>query len=171
MKPGCHKKFLLFLLFCVTTVTAATQAILNRNITLHINRQRLDQTLEIISNKGDFYLSYNSTILKRDSLVSITATNEPVQDILASLLGNGFEFRESGNYLIIRRVPVKLKLVTTKAVTEEKLYTVSGYVLDDLTGEQLANASIYEKNLLAAALTNEEGYFRLRLKSRGPTAA
>lgn len=48
---------------------------------------------------------------------------------------------------------------------------VSGYVLDDETGYMVPNASIYEKTLLASALTNQEGYFKIRLKSRAKTAA
>lgn len=170
-RPALFKYFFPGLCCTLVSLLAASQSILGRSISIDINRQRLDNTLEIISNKGNFYLSYNSSIVKRDSLVSISASNKPVQEVLASLLGSGFEFRESGNYLIIRRMPVKLKLVTNKGATEEKQYTVTGYVLDDLTGEQLANASIYERNLLVSALTNEEGYFRIRLKSKGPTAA
>jgi hypothetical protein len=44
-------------------------------------------------------------------------------------------------------------------------------VLDDETGYMIHNASIYEKALLASALTNEKGYFKIKLKSRAKTAA
>jgi hypothetical protein len=52
------------------------QAILQKNISLDINNQRLDNVLEILSNKGDFYFSYNSSIIKKDSLVSFRASNK-----------------------------------------------------------------------------------------------
>lgn len=147
------------------------QAILNKNLSVNVTGQRLDDVLEIISNKGNFYFSYNSSIIKKDSLVSIAATNKSVKDILDQLFPVGYEYRESGNYLIIRRAPIKLTLVTTKAVTENKFYVVTGYVLDDETGYMLPSASIYEKTMLASALTNQDGYFKLKLKSKAKTAA
>ncbi|MEO8110966.1 MAG: carboxypeptidase-like regulatory domain-containing protein, partial [Ginsengibacter sp.] len=77
---------------------------------------------------------------------------------------------ESGKYIIIRRAPIKVTLITNKALTEDKIYTVSGYVLDDESGEKLSDASIYEKKLLASALTDENGYFKIKLKSKNKTA-
>ena len=147
------------------------QNILNKTLTININRQRLDNVLEIISNKGNFYFSYNSSLIKKDSLVSFSATNKTVKEILTAILAEGYEYKESGNYLIIRRAPMRLTLVTSKAVTEDKMYAVSGYVLDDETGHMIQNASIYEKRLLASALTNKNGYFELKLKSKAKTAA
>ena len=150
--------------------SSIAQTILNKNLSVNVTRQRLDDVLEIISNKGNFYFSYNSSIIKKDSLVSISKTNATVKEILDQLFPTGYEYKESGNYLIIRRSPIKLTLVTTKAVSENKFYVVSGYVLDDETGYMLPNASIYEKTLLASALTNREGYFKLKLKCKAKTA-
>ena len=147
------------------------QNILNKNLSISVSHQRLGDVLEIMSNKGNFYFSYNSSIIKSDSIVSLSANNRTVKEILDGLLGAGFEYKESGNYLIIRRPPIKVTLVTNKAVTEDKFYIVTGYVLDNETGYMLPNASVYEKNMLASALTNQRGYFQVRLKSKTPTAA
>ena len=62
------------------------QANLQKNISLDVNRQRLDNVLEILSNKGDFYFSYNSNIIKKDSLVSFRASNKTVKEILRNCL-------------------------------------------------------------------------------------
>lgn len=165
------KRWFVLFISCSAVFVCAAQNNLNKVIPLSASRQRLDHILEILSNKGDFYFSYNSNIIKRDSLVTITVSNKPVKQVLEELFGRGYEFKESGNYIIIRRAPVQLSLVTNKAATEDKMYVVSGYVLNDQTGEQIAHASIYEKRLLASALTNDEGYFKLRLKSKAKTAA
>ncbi|MBD0280450.1 MAG: hypothetical protein ICV81_21145, partial [Flavisolibacter sp.] len=150
---------------------AAAQSILNRTVPLQVMNQRLGSVLELLSNKGNFYFSYNSNIIKKDSLVTLSASNKTVKEILDLLLPDNYEFRESGNYIIIRKAPIKLALVTNKVVTEDKYYVVSGYVLDDITGHWIKNASIYEKRLLVSALTNDTGYFKIRLKSKIPTAA
>ena len=145
-----HKKAILFIGFVFSICTATFgQTILQKNISLDINRQRLDNVLEILSNKGDFYFSYNSNIVKKDSLVSFKASNKTVKEILTLLFNNTYEFKESGNYVIIRKAPIRMTLVTQKGVTEDKIYSVSGYVYDDLSGFAINEASIYEKNILS----------------------
>ena len=149
----------------------SAQNILNKNLTINVSHQRIDDVLEIISNKGNFYFSYNSSIVKKDSLVSISAANKTVKEILDQIFSTGYEYKESGNYIIIRRAPIKITVVTNKAITEDKFYVVSGYVLDNETGYMLPNASIYEKSLLASSLTDQKGFFAVRLKSKAKTAA
>ncbi len=143
------------LLFAASVANA--QNLLNKPMSLEINKQRLDNVLEIISNKGNFYFSYNSNILNRDTLVSFSANNQSVSQILKQILGAGFEFRESGNYIILRRSPIRLKLVTSSALTDDKYYTISGYVIDDQTGERIKDASVYERDHLAIVNTNTRG--------------
>jgi hypothetical protein len=150
---------------------ASAQDILNKRLSINVSHQRLDDVLQIISNEGNFYFSYNSSIIRSDSLVTLSANNKRVKEILDQLLSTGYEYKESGNYLIIRRASVKITVVTNKAVADDKSFTVSGYVLDNETGYMLPNASVYEKNLLASALTNQQGYFKVRLKSKAKTAA
>src|SRR4029079_11421067 len=145
MKQRHWPKGLLIIIMATAMLQSSAQNLLNKNVSLDVNRQRLDQVLEILSNKGNFYFSYNSNIIKKDSLVSFNASNKTVGQILDELLPDHYEFRESGNYIIIRKAPIKLTLVTNKAVTEDKFYTVSGYVMDDETGRWIQNASIYEK--------------------------
>lgn len=149
----------------------SAQSILDKNISIEINRQRLENVLEIVSNKGNFYFSYNSNIIRPDSIVSLSMNNRSVREVLSTLFGGQYEFRESGNYVILRRAPIRLRLVTNQAVSEDKFYTVSGYVVDDQTGEKVSEASIYEKLRLAYASTNDDGYFKLKLKSKYKTAA
>ncbi len=164
-------KFVLLLIFAIISTNCAAQGLLSRNITVNINRQRLDHALEIISNQGNFYFSYHSNIIRPDSLVTVNASNSPVSEVLTSILGNGFEYRESGNYIILRRTPLRLRLVTSSTTTDNKFYRVSGYVVDDQTGERLRDASVYEKNRLAISNTNNNGYFELKLRNKYPTAA
>lgn len=142
------------------------QSPLNKIISVDISRQRLDQALEIISNSGNFYFSYNSNILKKDSLVSLAMRNSSVKNVLVQLFGNQFEFRESGNYIILRRAPIRLKLVTSSAMSDDKYYTISGYVIDDQTGLRISDASVYEKDRLSITSTNANGFFKIKLKSK-----
>lgn len=162
----------LFLFFFLSiSIVSLCQNLLSKNITIQVNRQRLENVLEILSNKGDFYFSYNSNILRKDSLVSMNMTNRPVKEILDALFDQSYEFRESGNYIIIRKAPIRVTMVTKKAVEEDRIYSVSGFVYDDRSGYAIHEASVYEKKLLSSAMTNEEGFFKLKLKSSKASTA
>ena len=153
--------------FLVTgiSVSCAGQGLLSKSISLDVNRQRLDNVLEILSNRGDFYFSYNSKIVKKDSLITLSVHSKTVREILSLLFNNTYEFRESGNYVIIRKAPIRMTMITNKVAVEEKVYSVSGYVFDEQSGVAVSEASVYEKKQLASALTDDAGYFKLKLKS------
>lgn len=159
------RHFFLSLFFIgLLSVSVCGQDILSRTISLDVNRQRLDNVLEIISNKGNFYFSYNSQIVKKDSLVTLSVSNKTIKSVLEILFNNTYEFKESGNYIIIRKAPIRLTIVARKNEEESRMYSVSGYVYDEQSGFPINEASIYEKKILASALTNNNGYFRIRLK-------
>lgn len=146
------------------TISCAGQDILSKSVDLDVRLQRLDLVLEILSNQGNFFFSYNSKIVKKDSLVSVSVRNKSVRDVLNIIFSSGYEFRESGNYIIIRKAPIRTTMVAKKAPAEEKFYFVSGYIYDEQSGSALNEASIYEKSRLVSVLTNEQGYFKLKLK-------
>jgi len=170
MKSKKWNRGLLIVLLLSSGFRSFAQSPLNRTVSLEVNHQRLDNVLEILSNKGNFYFSYNSNIIKLDSQVSISINNKTLKQILDTLLSDHYEFRESGNYIIIRKSAVTMTMVTGKVISEDKFYTISGYVLNDQTGEWIPNASIYETSLLASTLTNLNGHFKLRLKQKSKSA-
>lgn len=159
------------LFFICGNGAAQGQSILDRRISVDVIRQRLDDVLSIIGNKGGFSFSYNSNILKRDSLVTISASNRPVRLILNQLFAGNYEYKESGNYVILRRVAIRLTTVTKVKPAEERIYTITGYVVNSETGDKVPYASIYERKQLVSALSDAEGHFTLRLRSRHTKAA
>ena len=153
------------------TAASYAQTPLDRRITVAANHQALDQVLQMISTSGNFYFAYNSNIINRDSIVSINVSNKPVKEVLNILFPANYEFTTTANYVILRRAPITLKVITNKAITQDKEYIITGFVIDDATGARVKDASIYEKQRLAATLTNENGYFKLKLKSKYNKAA
>ena len=159
------KLFAVLILLLCTVPVLYGQTVLSRTLSLEVNRQRLDQVLEIISNKTDCYFSYSSSIVRKDSLISLSIRNKTVREVLSLIFNNSFEFRESGSYVIIRKAPIRLTMITKKAEPEDKIYTVSGFVYDEQSDAAIPDASVYEKKMLASALTNESGFFKLKLKN------
>ncbi|MEO5995188.1 MAG: STN and carboxypeptidase regulatory-like domain-containing protein [Chitinophagaceae bacterium] len=164
--------FTTVLIVCLFSGSSYSQAILNMILPpLEVNNQRLDNVLEIISNKGNFYFSYNSNIIKKDSIVSLSLNNKTVKQVLDYLFRGSVEYKESGNYIILRLAAMSLTLITNQSVSDEKTYLVTGFVLDEKTGEKISNASIYEKQRLVSSLTNSSGFFSMRLKNRSGKAS
>ncbi|MEP7374179.1 MAG: STN and carboxypeptidase regulatory-like domain-containing protein [Chitinophagaceae bacterium] len=163
---GC---IILVVLLC--TLSSSAQSILDRRVSFNANRQRLDDVLAIVSNKANFSFSYNSNILKRDSLVNLVIENKTVRQVLNLLFNGNYEYKESGNYVILRRVSLQLTTVTKTEPSKEKIYTISGYVVNSETGERLSNVSIYETNHLTSTLTDDNGNFTLKLKDKYQTSS
>ena len=142
--------FRLLVLLCLgsTTVLQAETPILERMVSLNLNNRRLPDALIDLSRIANFYFSYNSNILNAEKKVSVSAQNETVRAVLRRLLGDGFQFKEKGNFLIIQ----KLK-------TDERL--IGGYISDKKTGQGVANATVYDKKSLKSATTNQYGYYEI----------
>lgn len=147
----------------IISVESKAQGYLQKTLSLEVSRQRLDNVLELISHKGDFYFSYNSQMIRRDSLVSFSVQQKTVQQILDMLFPGKMVYVESGRYIILKPRPVSLVLETT-ADELDKYVHVKGWVFDDVTGERVGYASVYDRRFLASALTNDHGYFSLRFK-------
>jgi hypothetical protein len=159
-------------LICFTTTHGLAQPLLDRRISVEATNQRLSDVLKLISSKGNFYFSYNSSILTRDSLISISAYNRSVKQVLDQLCGSRYKWQQNNNYIILRKAPITPPVVvTSNTPSPEKLYTVSGIVLNSETGEKVGNVTIYEKQRLVSTMSDDRGYFKIKLKSRYSTAS
>lgn len=166
----CRRGLILSIL-CLFACNIFAQNILNRKVSVEVKQQRLDDVLSIISNKAGFSFSYNSNILKRDSLINLPAGDYTVRDVLGHVLGSGFEYKESGNYIILRRVAIKVTSVIQQSPGNDNNIVITGYIINGETGEKITNASIYEPVHLVSALTDSQGKFSIKLKSRHRSAS
>jgi hypothetical protein len=154
-------------LLLLTALTARADSILSKSISVHVTEMRLGTVLKTIEQKGNFYFSYNSNIVKTDSLVTINADNWTIKEVLDHMLSYRFEYRESKNFIILRYAPLQLTIVTDKAATEGDSYNISGTITDEQTGHKLPNASVYSHEQLQSVLTDKEGHFDITLRNEG----
>ena len=135
--------------FCFLPIyTFAQTSILERSVTLKVQNVPMGEVLKTISQQANFYFSYNSNILDANKKVSVFAESQSVRGVTRTVLGDNYEFKEKGNYLIIR----KLK-------TDERL--IGGYISDQKTGEKLSNVTVYDKKSLKSATTDKFGYYEI----------
>ena len=156
---GLHNLALIFSLF--TLVGFAQKSILERTISINIKQQKFELALKSIALQGKFNFSYNADMINIDSLVSISETDQSIRQILDKLLGEKIKFKEKGNFIILQKsMPVVRATPPKKAV-----YTISGYIIDQASGNKIPYASLYQETTLEAAISNQYGYYQLQLAS------
>lgn len=164
------KPIITIILFLITIWAKAQMPIpankhnLEKKVSIEVRNQQISQVLQKISRAGNFYFSYSGTLLKPDSLVSLNMSNTSVRDILNRLFDHKVDYTENGEYVILRYAANHFTIEPENITTAEKLYLISGYVIDIKTGLKVKQASVYEKKLLQSTLTDNHGYFKLKFK-------
>ncbi|HVU95802.1 MAG TPA: hypothetical protein VHE34_11290 [Puia sp.] len=154
------RHYLLLILLHLAVVSRA-QSILDQSIHIKITQQPLGRALEIIGAAGKFTFSYNSTILNKDSVITLPEQTNTVRGILDKLFNGRLEYHEDGRYLIL------LPAAPPKALPppEPKHYLITGVILDEVTREKVPDASVYDPNRMIATLSKEDGSFVIKLRS------
>jgi hypothetical protein len=156
----------LLMMLCIGKTQA--QGLLNKRISINFNHARLADALHQIGKQGDFYFAYNGRLLPQDSLVSLAVNNQTVSGVLATLFHGKYEFKELNDHIIIDLNLPNLALQNTDITNDNNIYSISGLVVNERTGERLMNASVYVKQQLISVLTDEHGYFKLKFRADNP---
>ena len=146
---------LVSLMLCSHSLFA--QALLQKVVRLSADNAPLSEVLKSIGRQGGFSFSYNSNAVAGKRPVTIHSAAITVEKALDELLKGTCHYKEVGNHIVLQ-------------ASKEKYYQVSGYVLDAASGQGIPEASVYERQQLVAAVTNNDGFFRLRLRHQYPTA-
>ncbi|PSL26753.1 hypothetical protein [Dyadobacter jiangsuensis] len=142
---------------CLLPGHISAQELLEKRINLKVTNQPLDETLRKIGNAGGFSFSYSPDMIDVKSRVSIQAENRSIREILVAIFKDKVTFKERRHYIILQKKP------ETEKPEEPENFDLNGYIIDNKTGKKLANASIYESVTLASAVSNQYGYYKIRL--------
>ncbi|WP_146154447.1 peptidase associated/transthyretin-like domain-containing protein [Chitinophaga ginsengisoli] len=155
------KHLMILIAFFYGSYASYAQSPLNKTVTVDADRRPLAVVLDNISMQGGFHFSYVKEFIHDDSLVTIHVSNRSVKQVLDILFQGNFQFREIGDQIIIQ----------PGTSSKEKWFVVSGHVKDAITGSPITNASVYETMQLISTMTNDQGYYRIRLREKERTAA
>lgn len=139
---------------------------LYKHISVNVSNKTVGEVLELIGKTGDFYFSYSGDAFNKDSLVSINVKQQTVRDILDRIFSGTVDYRESGKYVILRSTLLHFSIQPEMIKTDSRHYLITGKVVDVYTGKTVSNASVYEKRLLESTLTDDDGYFRMRIRGQ-----
>jgi hypothetical protein len=150
-------RLVLFLLLYGCPAVARTTDVLNRHITVRFWQTPLKEALVSVAEKGGFEWSYNANIIDATRRISLVANGWTVRETLYELLGDGYEFKTNGNYLILKK----------RKPADNQIF---GYIKNRRTGEPVVNATVYDRNSLRATTTDSNGYYRLKVTQNAPVA-
>lgn len=148
---------------CLLAGHTEAQELLERRITIKVTNLPLDETLQKIGDLGNFSFSYSPDQIDAKTRVSIQASNLSVREILTTIFKDKVTFKERRKYIILQ------KNTTTEQPQKPENFDLNGYIIDNKTGKRLANASIYESVTLASAVSNQYGYYKIRLPAARPS--
>lgn len=144
--------FLFVVLLCGVTGSYA-QGNLSKTVSVSMLRQPISSVLDAIEIQGNFHFSYVREMVHADSLVSVHANNRTVKQVLDQLFQGSIAYKDAGSQLLLQP-------------NREKWFYVSGHITDGSNGQPLNNASVYESVQLISTMTNDQGYYRLRLREK-----
>lgn len=147
------RQLFLFVVLLCSIIHSYGQGNLSKTVSVSMTRQPIHAVLDAIEHQGDFHFSYVREMVHADSLVSVHVSHKTVKQVLDQLFQGSMSYKDAGNQLLLQP-------------NREKYFFVSGHITDGATGQPLHNASVYEGVQLISAMTNDQGYYRLRLRER-----
>lgn len=126
---------------------------LERVISIKTEKENVADVLQTISRQTGIKFSYNPDIIKDLPPVSLNFQQKPIRTVLKRVLGEKIKFKVKGKYIILQ----KEKLT-------EKTKIIEGYINEPLTGRNVGQATVYDKNTFASAITDQYGYFRMEVE-------
>ncbi|MCF3108650.1 carboxypeptidase-like regulatory domain-containing protein [Niabella sp. CC-SYL272] len=145
------KKFLFTVLLFISGIWASAQpAMLQKVITVDFRNITMYDALMQIEAKAGFYFSYDNQLIKNQKRVSFTAANKPVYEILDLLFDNEYQYIIQNNKVVIRK-------------KEVPHIVVRGRFVDQTDQTPVAYVSVYIPELQIGTMSDEQGFFSLRI--------
>ncbi len=148
------KKTIITILTLFLFVSLNAQSPLEKRIDFSIHRLPVKNALRQLSLESKINIAFSSDFFNKKKRVSVNVKNETVENILAKVLDDSNVKYEAIDQQII---------VTSTKPKEKKLYTISGYVEDETSGERLISVTIYSPNHREGTTTNEYGFYSITL--------
>lgn len=134
-------------------------AILLNRISLELKNVPFLEALSEIESKAGFNLNYNEDIIPKDQKVTVNIDHKPVIIAIRKiLLGTSIKIVVTTDEQI-----VLLKISSFKRESEQKKFTISGFITDSDNGEVLVGANLFVNELSAGSSSNAYGFYSMTI--------
>ncbi|HEY3389100.1 MAG TPA: TonB-dependent receptor plug domain-containing protein, partial [Prolixibacteraceae bacterium] len=146
---------ILMFILGINSLLAASGYSQSTKITLKMSDARIEDVLNQIESKSEFYFLMNQKLIDINRIVSINAKNEPIAEILDEL----FAGTDVGHQVIDKQIILTAK---SKIENQQQVKKVTGKVTD-ATGIPLPGVSIVVKGTTTGVISDNNGIFSLSL--------
>lgn len=129
--------------------------LMERKITLSLDNEPLEVLLEKLSEAGGFTFSYNPGIFDKEKKVSCHFVNISIREALDEIFAGSIRYKAHGRYIILTSA--------AQRSTKKEPAILTGYVVDEATGQRLKDVSIYDPVTLTSTITDSYGYFEIQI--------
>jgi Secretin and TonB N terminus short domain len=148
----------LFLCFFALGIQAQIPP-LERTLSLKVENEPVSVVLDRIGQLTKVNFSYNPEAIEGAKNISLTVNNRTVREVLNLVFRGSVRYKVTGEYIILTRAPQSDEALARKGGD----FWLSGYVVDEATGTRIPRASIYDRTSLASAVSDAEGFYKIRL--------
>ncbi|MCU0448030.1 MAG: STN domain-containing protein [Microscillaceae bacterium] len=133
---------------------------LERTVSLRLQNSSTEQALEQLAEQGDVQFSYSPSAIDAQKKVNIIVKQQTLREALNQIFQGSVKYKSRANYVILTK--------QTSSENARKI-TISGYLSDSLTYQKLKQVSIYDKNTLLSAISDQYGFYQIKLNTDKPT--
>jgi len=151
---------ILLLLTCVMNSIANNSYSQTSKVTLNLKNARVEEVLNEIEKKSDFYFLLNQKKVDINRRVNIVVENTPIKDVLSIIFKN-----QDINYTVYdRQIILTTKESSILAEMQQKQLKVTGKVTDD-SGQPMAGVTVSVSGTTRAVITDANGAYSLPLNA------
>ncbi len=146
--------FIAFIFLIFSGLQAEDNRLLEKEISISVQNERLDDFLDRLSKEIGGVFSYSPSALDVSQRITGNFVNESCREILEAVFQGSIRYKQRGVYIILSPAP-----------PPEKEITISGYLVDETSGERIRNATVYNPITLKSSTTDEFGFFEISVKN------
>lgn len=129
---------------------------LERTVSVELEQISTKEALKMLEAAGEFSFAYRTDIISQTDQLARNYNEQTVREILDDLFQGSKVYKEKGNYVILRDAP--------KVSNQE--VNIDGYIINALTGEKVAFASVYDTLTLASAVSDAYGHYAIKVSTK-----
>ncbi|NOZ35366.1 MAG: hypothetical protein GXO80_08720 [Chlorobi bacterium] len=155
-----RKVFLLiFFYFINANFCNAQNSVLQQSVNVKFSDKSINEALNILTDKTNYYFSYDLRIVPEKKIISIRKTNVSLESILDSIFTKHAHYQIIGNHIVI----TKLTWAENKHITQDTLLIFSGKIINAKTKTAVPYVSVGILNTTKGTISNQNGEFSLKI--------
>lgn len=145
----------------------ASNSVFEETYSLNITYKNapLEEVLDEISQQTGIKIAYSNDVVLNKRQVSVDFKTTDIKEALAIVLGDEYTFKQVDNYIAIARRTNNENISSTKAVADDRQWTIQGQVMENTEPPYpLAGVNIVIKGTTIGTISDNNGYFSIKAK-------